>query len=357
MDLDPYYTPPAMAEAVARAVMNRPAAVCDPSCGDGGLLRAVVHRFPKAKVFGVDRNRDVVRELLRREPSWQVSVGDATDRASLMRTRVARLLGECDLLVMNPPFSMGSAKGVEFEVDGATMRCSRAMQHVTIACDEFAPELAVAVLPESALFSELDEGVRERLFDRYELERIGAYDAFAFSGARARTHLVRLHRRKAVSRRRASPACKAIGARRVELVRGALQLFRARDGLMPFLHTTDLQRFAQRAAPRSLATRKVQEVNGGRVRGHFTLVARVGMMPAAYRPRLLFSRVDVQLSDCLIAVRFASKGDGEMFVAEMDAAWNSVRQLFRGTGAPYITVARLRRWIARRTTFGVANAP
>jgi hypothetical protein len=355
---DDYYTPSGVARAVAAAALARPEVVCDPSCGSGRLLHAVVERFPTTSVFGLDANRRVVRELSRREPTWQLSVGDITEPTSIAQTNVARAIDRCDLLVMNPPFSMGAEKGVHVLAGDRMIRCSRAMQHVSIAVRHFQPRISVAVLPESALFSELDAEARRYLTTRYDLETVAVNRVDAFAGARARTHVVRLRSRSCDSRSHVRSDANSGGSRRsLELVRGTLQMFRATPGRVPLLHTTDLrlQALAPCASRHVLAARRVTPMAGGRVRGYFALVPRVGLVATAYRPRLLFSRTDVQLSDCLLGMCFHSAADGEVFVSELCAAWGSFREACRGTGAPYITVNRLREWILSHTSFTVES--
>lgn len=350
--LDAYYTPPAIARAVARAIPRNPRVVLDPSCGDGSLLSAVVARFPRASVFGLDKSESTVRRLTTREPEWVLSVGDATDPLSLARTRVARHLTDCDLVVINPPFTMGAEKGVEFRLGSRPLRGSPAMQHLAVSCRQFRPAVAVAVLPESALFSHLDQQIRTLLERDYECEPMARNDSCAFEGARARTRVVRFRRRKSTRDLRGGEATQVASRREpVTLIRGGLQMFRARVGRTPLLHTTDLQRLTD--AHRELAySRFVKRAQSGCVCGHFALVPRVGSPPLNYRPRVLFSARDVQLSDCLIAVGFPSKAIGERFVGQLGTLWGALlRDVFVGTGAPYVTMDRFRRWIEEHTSF------
>jgi hypothetical protein len=195
------------------------------------------------------------------------------------------------------------------------------MKHIVHACALFEPENAVLVVPESALFSELDETARAFLRRRFRLRILDAIDDDVFGGVRARTHLIRLERTarpvKVVPGVDTKNQCEI---REVTVVRGSLQMFRVEAGETPFLHTTDLTRVEKNGLLEH-ELRHVRRFGGGQVRGHFLLVPRVGNPPRGYRPRLLFSRSDIQLSDCLIALKFKNKQDGVEFADELCERW------------------------------------
>lgn len=352
IQVDAYYSPPSVAEAVAGALTIAPANVLDPSCGGGELLRAVAARFRLPRVFGVDADVSAVRSVRTRFPEWIVSYGDATSRQSLSRTRVARLLGSCDAMVINPPFSMNHQKRVVTVTDHGELHSSQAMQHLIVACCEFEPARAIAVLPESLLYSELDGAARRWLQKVYEWTLLAEIDPDAFGGARARTHLIRLER---VTRPQ-SPTCVLERApsearRTLALRRGSLQMFRAQPGRVPLIHTTDL--IATLAAGTIVPSSRVRAVGSGQTVGYFVLVPRVGSFPRGFQLSLMHSDSPVQLSDCLLSIEFSSRSDGYRFVREARREWLSFLGLMRGTGAAYVTLARLREWIAANTSFDV----
>ncbi|MBK8940865.1 MAG: methyltransferase [Polyangiaceae bacterium] len=348
--MDAYYSPPSIAEAVAGALTVAPANVLDPSCGGGELLRAVADRFRLPRVFGVDADESAVRSVRTRFPEWIVSRGDATSSKSLSRTRVARLLGACDAMVINPPFSMNRQRRVVTVTDDGELSSSQAMQHLIVACCEFEPAHAIAVLPESLLYSELDGAARRWLQNTYELTVLAELDPDAFGGARARTHLIRLERAARPQVPRSAREGTQPGARRALAVRrGSLQMFRAQPGRVPLLHTTDL--IPTLTAGAIVASRRVRSVGSGQTAGYFVLVPRVGSFPREFRVSLMHSDSPVQLSDCLFSIEFFSRSDGHRFVREVRREWDSFIGLLRGTGAAYVTLARLRAWIAENTSF------
>lgn len=360
MAVDAYYTPPDVALRIASSLETAPRHVLDPSCGTGQLLRAVVRRFHDARVFGIDHDQAVVRSLRVRQPGWVVSNADATSIESLRRTRVARLLTECDVVVMNPPFSMGSQRRVQASVGSLTLSCGVAMKHVMRVCTAFVPETAVAVLPESALFSELDSRAREYIREAYSINILEQLHPDSFGGARVRTYLVKLRRHlQAPAPAPASGAStqdKSGKRTTVVLARGTLPLFRATSGSLPLLHTTNLSSLTrERLVVKSLP--RVCALGGGQISGYFALLPRVGNIPSAYRPRLLFSPRRVQLSDCLVAIGFRSQRQGRLFIGEIRRCWESFHSLFRGTGARYTTVERIGTWISENTSFEPVRIP
>ena len=150
----------------------------------------------------------------------------------------------CDLLVLNPPFSMGTRKRVPVESLGRTFRTSVAMAHVLRSLDLFVPkDGAVAIVPESLLFSDIDKQAREYLGLFFTIEVLAELKSSTFRGARANTVVVRLARGRTSS----FPAPSRSLSCNVEVIRGGLPLFDAqttRNGLS-HVHSTDIRVLSQ----------------------------------------------------------------------------------------------------------------
>ncbi len=339
-DLDRYYTPvPLAAEMVGAVGIHDPVGYLDSTCGQGRLLEAAQAAHPSARILGIDSDSQAIRRLWRSWPTWTLKTADA-----LIETTWDRIASEePEVALLNPPFSMGTRKGVNVYLGASTtLRCSVAMAHLLRVCEHARPASIVAIVPESLFFSDLDSSARKTLRARYSLEIVRGVRNSTFSGARANALVVRLQRRATARRVSDAPTAVALP----DLVRGGLPLFEARtsnDG-MPLVHSTDLQDIADRGLSRNL--RRVRAIHRGVVSGHVLLLPRVGVPhPAQIRPVYLNRRV--QLSDCVIAYHGKDEDTCDHVAGVILKEWRGFRGLYRGTGARYVTMARLGRWIAR----------
>lgn len=340
MHVDAYYTPTAIATLMVKAVSTKPSAIGDLSCGDGHLLAAAALRFGSARVFGVDRNKRVVRALHRVHPEWVLSCADALNLRSIGHTAAARLAaGSC--LLMNPPFSMGKKKGVLFRSGLFEGRCSVAMAHLLRSVELASPQQIVAILPESVLFSQLDAQALAYVCKLYRLQPLATFGNNSFSGARVTTRMVRFTARRRV--RMKTPLSQSCPT--VELVRGSLPIHRIQTGLFPFVHTTDLRRVASDHRGWTKTCTRVAKYGNGLVRGKVILVPRVGRISGDSPPTIVRFEADVQLSDCVIAIRGATDGETARLHRLMAGAWKSSAPMW-GTGAKYTTLAAIRNWLA-----------
>jgi hypothetical protein len=345
-DLDRYYTP----DRVARSLIERcpvgPARTCfDSSCGDGSLLTAAQAVIPRVKCLGLDVDGVAIRRLRRENPHWMLAQADALASSSWSQIPTARKSVGCDLVVLNPPFSMVSKKGTLVDVPGFQGRCSVAMAHLLTVLVRSRPRCCAAVVPESLLFSELDAKARECIARLYTLEEGPGLRNSTFGGTRANAVLVTLETRE-------SNGCVEQAARQlavvqsINLVRGGLPVFESmtKRGGIPYVHSTDLARLAGGLPAENL--RKVKPIARGVVNGHVLLLPRVGV-PLPSQTRSLFFRAPVQLSDCVVALKLESRTAALAWEEAIHDRWNKLIGLYHGTGARYTTVTRLATWVMR----------
>lgn len=97
---DAYMTPSPLAEAIvarlaATKMMPTPHRIVEPACGDGDFVKAIRAAWPQAAVYAVDIRPDV-------RPRIEALGAKFIAKDFLDVPREA--LGECDLIVSNPPF-------------------------------------------------------------------------------------------------------------------------------------------------------------------------------------------------------------------------------------------------------------
>lgn len=347
--IDQFFTPRWAADLVAAALpKDFCGAIIDPAAGAGSLLEAVEVSGRKSTLLAMDSDKQVVEDLRRRHPSWVISAADSLEdrsRSSSRAWRYARTAG-VDWVVLNPPFSYRGGPAIRVEFGAFSGRVSPSAQFVAISLAELRPrEGMIAILPDGVVRGEKYEAFWREVEKTYRITEVADLRNTTFEGARARCRILKLVTRKAGDiDQRAIAVTRAdqivAGCRCVEIIRGRVPRhvsLRRGGARAPFLHTTDVNdsqiRGSSRDAPRELATR-----------GPAVLFPRVGNPTG--KVAILGQSLAV-LSDCLIALRPLEAGASEL-ASRLRAEDLNLSQLYRGTGAPYVTLRSLKDFLMER---------
>ncbi len=353
--VDPYYTPQLIADELASALPSSLSGVVfDPAMGEGALLEAVERRFgDQVRLAGLDVDRQVVRKVRAQRPNWIIGSADFLEARSRVSSAPWKLTsGLVGAVVMNPPFSFRGNAGFRIVYGDFDGLVTPAMHFVAEALTWFQPEAGFfLILPDGALDAERNLSLWEQISKAYRVDRVAKLRSSSFQRARVSTSLVRIERRvglSSVSSDLNSGALRAsfrLGAgygscRCVEIVRGRVPVHSVRkagylsaNDAAPFVHTTDMR-----------ATSKFAGSAASRLADYAPLIviSRVGQ----WRPPRVIDVGQAVLSDCVIGLR-PRKGTSIVDLAKV------VRELepmilseYRGTGAPYLTLARLSRVLA-----------
>lgn len=342
--IDRFYTPDEVAHAVAEHVPRTASGCVDVACGRGALLLAAEDRSPGIRCIGLDTDRSAVRHVQRMRPGWTVSTGDLTNLRSFARTAAWSQLGDAEILLLNPPFSMGASGGRPCSLIPGSPRTSKAMCFLVTAISHIGPSLAVALVPDSLSVSDLDREARAYLSKEWHVRLGASFDHKQFDGAAARTSLLFMSRRN----RRARGGARWVASQRrlfgsgITLMRGNVPVHKTKVGrAMPFVHSSDLIALAHGAVPRK---RSFEVATPRRLTGSCVLVPRVGA-PSREHVVVYSRETAIVLSDCVIGLRVRNKCLAYNLRDHIISHWPSFRGLYRGTGAPYTTVERLSTWI------------
>ncbi len=352
LDLDRYYTPRDVAkEMLANNISYSPQICVDSTCGAGHLLEAADQVFEDTQCIGLDRDRNTIVSLRRKNPHWILSVADLLNSNSYKKTHAISKPNNCDLLIMNPPFSHGRQKSVDIEYLGKALKGSVAMAHILQSFQLFKPNQgAMVIVPESLLYSETDALARNVLGQQYKIEIIDELHSETFKGARARATIIKFTPGITL------PAShkqffKNKEALQTHVIRGGLQVHAMQEDVsgVPFIHSTNIKELT---TDKSLAGffRTTNKTNG-RVTGWNILLPRVGI-PDKTALKAVYFNTEVQLSDCVIALNCKNKTYAQNIAKRLNQHWDGIINLYRGTGARYITISRLREWLS---TINISN--
>jgi len=341
-DFDSYYSPAEVTNVIEESLGGGVLRTAlDSNCGGGALLDVVERVYPNTSCIGIDYDELAIRKLRKRRPHWTLVQGD-----SLSLQTWQFLLPQAsnvDLAVLNPPFSMGAAKGLLYNFRGNELRCSLAMAHVLGAIQNGRPKNILAVLPASLLVSEIDAYGRAAVEIDYDVESIAAFKNSVFRGTRASSVLVRMTQKQNKRSGNLHRLNDRVQLSTTKLVRGGLPVFEAKrmQGGIPYIHSTDLKYLIDGNWNQ---INLVQPLGRGTVGGPVILLPRVGIpLVQNLKP---FHLPLVQLSDCVIALQFKTFEHAQNACVIVKKNWESLLGIYVGTGARYLTVNRLSAWLA-----------
>ena len=333
-----HYTPREIAEAMAEICDRGPSVVLDPAAGDGALLVAFATRFPRAQMLAMDIDKNAAERLRRKLPNCVVSVCDALVRRSAGRSRVWNFRDRVDVVVANPPFGdRRTAMVLTVDAWGEQIRCGLAAAHVLSAAACFSPKKMIVVVPDSLLHSERDAEAVRLLKGRYMVSVTQSLGSRAFVGTGASVSLIQLDRKEG---RCEEESCERktftrLEAGVVEIVRGGVPMHEVEEtaeGGRPLLHTTNLLRTG--------TCRIVKPSTRGLISGPVILLPRVGL--PTKRHLIPANLNEHQLSDCVIAIRCQSDEMAMVVSRHLCTHFEQFRSCWRGTGAQYTTLRKLR---------------
>ncbi|MBB4863191.1 hypothetical protein HNP46_002038 [Pseudomonas nitritireducens] len=345
-DLDRYYTPERVATKILEmADFSRlPSTFADSTCGSGRLLDAACNIFGNVQCAGIDRDKDAIYKLRERRPDWHLKVANLLGRKDRLASFSNDLPMPVDLLVLNPPFSHGPNKSTYVTYEKKRLKSTISMAHLLRSLDLFRPRMgAIAIVPESSLYSETDQQAREIIEKTYSFRKILDLKNCTFLGARVNASAIQLH----PTHKPSAPTLYLHPQNiiKADIIRGSLpvHLMQPDSYGIPFLHSTDLKKLAfglkEDQFPHTTSNAK------GKANGWSILIPRVGLPNINFISALHLDNT-IQLSDCVIALTFNDEESATIAKDRITSAWGEFYELYKGTGARYITVARLSDWLA-----------
>lgn len=347
-DLDRYYTPENIAIKILEKadISSSPKIFADSTCGSGRLLDAACTVFGGAECIGIDRDKSAISQLRIRRPAWHLAVANLLGSKELIMRFSNSLPNPVDLLVLNPPFSHGNRKSTDVHYEGRKVKATVSMAHLLKSLDLFKPQHgAIAIVPESLLYSGTDEDARDILKEKYALNNIIDLKNCTFRGARVNTSAIQLHKTSPLPFEKKTP--QSWNFVKAVLVRGSLpvHLMNPKYPGTPFLHSTDIRKLASGFSIDTLST--TSSYAKGQISGWSILIPRVGL---PNRDLISVTHLDqtVQLSDCVIALVFECQNSAAIAKQRLISEWASFYELYKGTGARYITISRLNDWLVSK---------
>lgn len=349
-ETDAYYTPSSVATQLLSAVKGLPRrrlVVADFSAGEGELLAVAAARWSTATLVANDVAERPLRKLRSRLSRVRTAQCDFYLDAPCERSKVLRQVKErCDLVLANPPFSARGSRRMRVSTARAGVVSGSPAGVYLVRCFAYLRPggQAIAIMPASFVHSEKDESVRLYLRTFGELSVGAQLPISTFDGCSPRTVIVRV--RKPRTERSALPRLVSnVGPERESAMRHECQSL-VRGVIPNGVRFPSLSMSARYAHTTHLATDGVEHsiarvpVAARSVRGPCILLPRVGF-PLKRKIVAYRSGKPLYLSDCLIALTVGAHDELQPLREHLKQNFGTLRAAYGGTGAPYITVARL----------------
>lgn len=346
---DCHYTPSKIAEQLVAAVeCRRVTQVADFAVGCGELLKAAQKRWPKATYIGTDIDPSAIAYIRRHHPRWipcqsDFLQGDKLEK--LLRRKPGRR--HCDVVLLNPPFSARKVKTVRVVLPtGETIECGRAIAFVVRALSYCRLDgQIVAILPSGSINSMRDAAAWKYLRGVCSVAPLFALQDDTFPECSASAEVFRF-----TYTRKATPAVRRARALTAEdfdpdvtIVRGSISLpaTTLRRSRIRVIHTTELQ--DHKVLKCVNFTEKAALLDGKLL----LLIPRVGK-PRIDKICLYRPRENSALSDCVIGLVGRTESVTVALQIELIGRWEEFAKNYRGTGARYITIVQLGKFLTAR---------
>lgn len=336
--MDRIYTPAVLAKALVDSCsITKPRFVADFAAGDGALLLAARARWPEAILFGSDVNATAISQLKEALIDCSVDKCDflAGIRSPMRNGQVLR--DECDVILLNPPFTCRGRSRHFVTVFDREFSASRALAFTARALPYLSDKGEIlALLPASVLDSERDQTLLDVLRDQYRVTQVGPLQKSAFEGHAISVAVVKLWKRPRPfkgTRSIKSPLRSIDYKASVGCGRLPVHVARPAKNGLRFVHTTDLQEGKIMKGGRTVSANNVT------ISGPAVLMSRVGL-PAkskiAYMPR-----GTIVPSDCVIVIQTEPRGHEATLASLLRENWTKLKATFGGSCAPYTTLNRV----------------
>ncbi len=355
--IDQHFTPDWLADLVSAALPeNLRGLAVDPAAGSGALLASLARRGREHLLpVAMDSDPDVVSELRVRHPTWTVSAADSLSRRSRVSSKAWRLTQEMgvEVVLLNPPFSYRGGPSTSVAFGDFSGRLSPAAEFLVMALTELRPRYGiVAIMPDGVVNGQKYESFWEEVRRTHRVRTLSQLNNSSFAGVRASCSLLEIVSREVGEHEEAvnapdtlnqslrlSDVIETSGCRCIEVIRGRVPRHRVHaevGATAPYIHTTHVNGHAlvqgTERAPTRLASR-----------GPFVVLPRIGYP----KDKVAVVGPDpVVLSDCLIALRPVACSPDDL-AGHVRASLGRLARQYTGTGAPYITVDRLTRFLSQ----------
>lgn len=337
---DSYYTPDSLAERLLSYVEGNPKTVADFCVGDGGLLEAASNRFKGIACYGIDISMDVIETLKARQAKWRLHTCDfksSEERGEVPFLRRKRM----QLIVLNPPFTCRGSKVEVVKFEEKKYHISTALSFVVASLPYLANKGGLyAILPISCVYSEKDGKCWKYLQEHYFGQVLEVVNRVYFTGRCSPNIAIVYFGKQPYSNKGTALQKEWRSSVKIEdIQRGSLGIYLAKTTEEQtkgrrFIHTTNMRK------GELTETKRVLQVQCSSIVGYGVLIPRV-CNPSTEKI-VVFEGEESVLSDCVVFLKTKTLKQAQELKEYLLKNWKDFSSLYRGTGARYVTMTKLR---------------
>lgn len=343
-NLDTYYTPISLADKlVDYTPISEVKTTIDFCVGDGALLEAVSRKNSRIQMYGIDISESAIISLKRKHPSWHLSICDFCDevkRNSIYFLRNKKF----DLVLLNPPFSCRGSIVEHLLFEGQEYTMSKAMSFLVRTLRYLSKNGGVyAIMPISCVYSEKDADVWHYLVEHYhacvleEMNRVYFYPQCSPNVA-----IIYVGKKELNIDFDTKCYMETFDGSFKNIIRGQLSMQNLNLTQMtsnPYLiHTTNIRDGRLVHLNHINLSNSSIKVNG-------VVFPRV-CNPVRPKLAVIDECKSYVLSDCVIVIVTNTHEDAIKLYNFMRDHWDFIKQIYKGTGAQYTTLKRVREMLS-----------
>ncbi len=334
---DSHYTPKNLAEYLVSHIEKQDIfSIADFCVGEGDLLKAAKLKWNNVQFYGSDISGDVIHLLGKLYPDWKLCKCDFLNPKSRGKRLIFK--NRYDLILLNPPFTCKGATIKSIILDDIEYHVSTAMAFLVEAI-KFLKENGImyAILPQSVAYSQKDEKIRNYLIDKYNLKLFEELNNQGFEKCTPNIVLASINDKNKILQ---DTKFKRIttGIEQLSIQRGNIsmhEVYEVKKSAIPLIHSTNLKN--NTIVDLKYKVNKIRS----RIEGPALLIHRVGQ-PNINKICVIPPKKAYALSDCVIGIKTKTMDDCMLLNKIFIDNWSDFSNLYKGTGAKYITVERLK---------------
>jgi hypothetical protein len=335
--LDSYYTPKELAERLIACINKKDiSSVADFCVGEGDLLKAAQIRWGNAHFYGNDISIQVLHKLKKKYPTWILGNCDFLNQKSRNKSIIFK--EKYDLIILNPPFTCRGAAIKSVMLDNKEYHVSTAMAYLVEAIKYLAINgVLYAILPQSIAYSEKDEKIRSYLVEKYCFRTIEELNNQSFKKCTPNIIIASINDASIICSNKSLKKFN-INIKNIKIKRGNISMHKIEKSkryTISLIHSTNIVN-----GKIVNLTHRVKR-NNSMIEGPALLIHRVGQ--PNINKLCIISKHDVYaLSDCIIGIKTSSMTSCKFLKDTIINNWDDFSNLYKGTGAKYLTIKRLK---------------
>lgn len=341
---DSHYTP----EVLSKKLLNyfkfeNIKTIADFCVGNGALLESAQKIYNNAEFFGSDISDKVLSRLKKLNPHWNLSRCDFTNSKSRNSTNILKNRNDgFDLILMNPPFTCRGGTIHKVELNNKYFSVSTSMLFIVESLKYLSENgVLLAILPVSVAYSQKDRLIWNKLVEDYKLNILHQPSINHFKDCSPSIILVSINTNKTNKLEESLQNNIFHTIEDISLFRGKISMYKVKDYINDgplFIHTTNLRN--NRLVNLNLRLKNpLSEISGPAV-----LIPRVGL-PNPEKMTIINHNETYTASDCIIGLKTKTLQDSKNLFNLLQTNWKSFKNLYRGTGAKYITLEKLGKYL------------